>query len=279
MRKIYFVIAWPCLFFAFQASAGNSSWLEKTRLAADQGSSKARFYLGLMYHSGDSVARDKAEAARLYRAAAEQGLALAQFTLGFMRYAGDGVAQDKAEAARLYRAAAEQGLAMAQLNLGNMYTYGDGVAYDPLEALNWLVLAHENHSARPAGSVLSNLSHSEKSGKPHAVTQETLEELKRLVKPDGEADWAAETALRPLAPGDFTNGIGMEFMLIPAGSFMMGAGDETRSRGDVRPRHGVTISKPFFLGKYEVTQKQWESVMGYNISTYKGPDDPAENVA
>jgi formylglycine-generating enzyme required for sulfatase activity len=47
----------------------------------------------------------------------------------------------------------------------------------------------------------------------------------------------------------------------------------------IAPSHHVTISKPFFLGKFEVTQKQWESVMGINPSEFKGQNNPVENVS
>src|SRR4030095_5281239 len=62
----------------------------------------------------------------------------------------------------------------------------------------------------------------------------------------------------------FTNSIGMEFVLIPAGTFKMGSntGDQ-----DERPVHEVTISKAFYLGKYEVTQGQWEAGMGHKPNT------------
>jgi formylglycine-generating enzyme required for sulfatase activity len=60
-----------------------------------------------------------------------------------------------------------------------------------------------------------------------------------------------------------TNSIGMEFVMIPAGAFMMGSDDKDREAGpNEKPRHQVTISKPFHFGKYEVTQAQWEAVMG-----------------
>jgi len=60
-----------------------------------------------------------------------------------------------------------------------------------------------------------------------------------------------------------TNSIGMEFVLIPAGTFEMGSDDRERDASDSeKPRHRVTLSKPFYLGKYEVTQAQWEAVMG-----------------
>src|SRR5438093_1615657 len=52
----------------------------------------------------------------------------------------------------------------------------------------------------------------------------------------------------------FINSLGMVFVLIHAGEFMMGSNDGDY---DERPVHQVRISKPFYLGKYEVTQGQW----------------------
>ena len=55
--------------------------------------------------------------------------------------------------------------------------------------------------------------------------------------------------------------IGMKFKLIPAGTFTMGDGDDA---------HDVTLTKPFKMGVHEVTQAQYEQVMGVNPSKYKG---------
>jgi formylglycine-generating enzyme required for sulfatase activity len=74
----------------------------------------------------------------------------------------------------------------------------------------------------------------------------------------------------------FTNSIGMEFVLIPPGTFKMGS-----DRGDLdeRPVHNVTISKQFYMGKYEVTQGQWQAVMGNNPSLFPGdPKRPVDQV-
>jgi formylglycine-generating enzyme required for sulfatase activity len=70
---------------------------------------------------------------------------------------------------------------------------------------------------------------------------------------------------KPASP--LTNSLGMRFALIPAGEFQMGStsGDE-----DERPVHAVRISKPFYLGTNEVTQDQWEMLMGNNPSQFKG---------
>jgi formylglycine-generating enzyme required for sulfatase activity len=78
----------------------------------------------------------------------------------------------------------------------------------------------------------------------------------------------------------YTNSIGMKFVLIPAGSFMMGEDKNFEETSDWEmPRHQVTISKLFYLGVYEVTQGQWESVMGNNPSKFKGNDKPVEMVS
>ena len=76
----------------------------------------------------------------------------------------------------------------------------------------------------------------------------------------------------------YTNSIGMEFALIPAGSFLLGhhVMDEVQKKGH-RPK--VSISRPFYLGKYPVTQDQWEAVMGSNPAQFKGRNKPVENVS
>jgi|GEM_PF-6652489 len=49
--------------------------------------------------------------------------------------------------------------------------------------------------------------------------------------------------------------------------------------GEGNNSHKVTISKDFYLGKYPVTQSQWEAVMGNNLSNFKGADRPVETVS
>jgi formylglycine-generating enzyme required for sulfatase activity len=63
-------------------------------------------------------------------------------------------------------------------------------------------------------------------------------------------------------------GLDMEFVRIPPGSFSMGS-----TKGNEGPPHEVEISRPFCLGVYEVTQKQWEVVMGPNTVKGKQPGD------
>jgi formylglycine-generating enzyme required for sulfatase activity len=76
------------------------------------------------------------------------------------------------------------------------------------------------------------------------------------------------------------NSIGMEFVLIPAGSFMMGADKNFENAFDNElPKHKVIISKPFYMGIYEVTQEQWVAVMGSNPSRFKERNNPVESVS
>jgi formylglycine-generating enzyme required for sulfatase activity len=78
-----------------------------------------------------------------------------------------------------------------------------------------------------------------------------------------------------------TNSIGMKFMLIPTGSFIMGSPPNEYGRNDDEKQHEVRISKRFYLQTTELTQRQWKRVMGDNPSKFKecGNDCPVENVS
>jgi eukaryotic-like serine/threonine-protein kinase len=97
-------------------------------------------------------------------------------------------------------------------------------------------------------------------------------------------------------PGTMKNPTGMEFVLVPAGTFMMGSSDADvqrvieQSKRDFRdaelsfasekPQHQVTIREEFYLGRYEVTQAEWQAVMGSNPSSLKNCDQcPVEGIS
>lgn len=67
--------------------------------------------------------------------------------------------------------------------------------------------------------------------------------------------------------------------LIPPGSFMMGSPSDENGRSSYEDLHGVVLTKPFYIGVFEVTQKQYELVMGGNPSNYKGNTRPVERVS
>jgi len=85
----------------------------------------------------------------------------------------------------------------------------------------------------------------------------------------------------PNVPGgmEVTNSIGMKLRLIPAGEFMMGSPETESEREDNETQHRVTLTKPFYLGVTEVTQEQYQKVMGTNPSKFKGPQNPVETVS
>jgi sulfatase modifying factor 1 len=72
----------------------------------------------------------------------------------------------------------------------------------------------------------------------------------------------------------YTNSLGMEFVLIPPGTFFMGSPPTEPHRGSSEVRHQVTISRPFYMQTTEVTMKQWHSIMGRRMMMFqKDPED------
>lgn len=89
-----------------------------------------------------------------------------------------------------------------------------------------------------------------------------------------------ENSIENLSSNSLINSIGMEFILIPAGEFDMGSPiREKRRKLWESPVHRVKIEKPFYLGRYPVTQEQWRKVMVNNSSYFKGEKRPVENVS
>lgn len=88
---------------------------------------------------------------------------------------------------------------------------------------------------------------------------------------------------------DLGNGVNLDLVLIPAGKFKMGSNmiaidpfsniKVKQPPSNEVPRHEVTITKPFYIGKYEITQEQWFEIMGNNPSSYKGRKLPVTDVS
>ena len=79
--------------------------------------------------------------------------------------------------------------------------------------------------------------------------------------------------------GEFTNSIGIEFASIPAGKFLMGSPETEKGRDPSETQHEVTLTQGFRMGVHEVTQAQYELVMGQNPSHFKGATLPVETVS
>ncbi len=72
----------------------------------------------------------------------------------------------------------------------------------------------------------------------------------------------------------------LQLVRIPKGGFMMGSSESEKDRKDGELQHYVTISNSFYMGRFEITQGQWNSIMGTNPSHFPGePNRPVENVS
>ena len=77
---------------------------------------------------------------------------------------------------------------------------------------------------------------------------------------------------------DLGNGVTLEMVEIPGGTFIMGSPENEAGRdSDEGPQHQVTVPA-FFMGKYELTQAQYQAIMGSNPSAFKGNNRPVERV-
>ncbi|MBP7050454.1 MAG: formylglycine-generating enzyme family protein [Phycisphaerae bacterium] len=79
-----------------------------------------------------------------------------------------------------------------------------------------------------------------------------------------------------------TRNTGIVLRLIPAGTFTMGSPESEAGRWDEEgPQHEVTLTRAFYCGKFEVTQGQWQQVMGSNPCYFQnaGLDAPVESVS
>ena len=74
---------------------------------------------------------------------------------------------------------------------------------------------------------------------------------------------------------DLGKGIKLDLVLIPVGKFMMGLTNFEYEMFSKKTQHEVTLTKPFYMGKFEVTQEQWEAVMGTGFLWFGG--NPSSN--
>ena len=83
-----------------------------------------------------------------------------------------------------------------------------------------------------------------------------------------------------VAQSQSKDSVGIDFVKIAPDELTMGCSDgDNQCSADEKPAHKVKITKAFEMGKYELTQAQWKSVMNSNPSAIKGDNHPVENVA
>ncbi len=74
-------------------------------------------------------------------------------------------------------------------------------------------------------------------------------------------------------------GVRLDLVLVPAGRFLIGSPAGGQGRYSDEDRKTVAIEKPFWMGKHEVTQEQWEAIMGGNPARFTGTKNPVEGVS
>ena len=153
------------------------------------------------------------------------------------------------DAISIYNKLANDGNAGAQNRMGNFYENGYGVTKDNIQALAWYKKAADQGDMN-AQTALDRLQNN-----PAPSTPNKENEQKR----------------NPAEP---------EMVFVQGGAFWMGCSGEQGKDclKNENPLHSVTVSN-FYIGKYEVTQKQWQQIMGNNPSHFKGDNLPVENVS
>ncbi|MBD2616356.1 SUMF1/EgtB/PvdO family nonheme iron enzyme [Nostoc punctiforme FACHB-252] len=76
---------------------------------------------------------------------------------------------------------------------------------------------------------------------------------------------------------DLGNGVILEMVSIPGGTFIMGS-PNNEGKANERPQHQIKV-REFFMGKYQITQEQYQAIIGKNPSNFKGTNQPVENVS
>jgi len=100
---------------------------------------------------------------------------------------------------------------------------------------------------------------------------------------EGESGPSDVVSAKPRKPGETgtTNSLGMDFVYIEPGTFMMGSPEDEPGRYDDETQHEVTLTQGYYMQTTPVTQGQWEAVMGNNPSRLSncGYDCPVESVS
>jgi formylglycine-generating enzyme required for sulfatase activity len=115
-----------------------------------------------------------------------------------------------------------------------------------------------------------------------ALLQQQLNYNNSSVAHLNEQDWTSISDHSPVLGQSYVanlgGGVKLEMVWIPSGEFMMGSPSSEMERGENELQHKVVLTKGFWMGKYEVTQEQWQQVMRNNPSRFQGVDVPVNSV-
>jgi formylglycine-generating enzyme required for sulfatase activity len=120
---------------------------------------------------------------------------------------------------------------------------------------------------------------SEKQAPEKTAVQSTVQKTKAIPAATIQQKQAAEKAGLPLEKNiDLGSDVNMVVVFIPAGEFEMGSPMQEPERDKDESQHHIKLTKPFYMGKFEVTQIQYRTLIGENPSEFGGDKRPVDNV-
>ena len=155
----------------------------------------------------------------------------------------------------------------------------DSAPHDRRVAVQEAAALSRAHSEEDAGTRAPRAPAPAQLAVPAAVAQGAVSiDAEEAARRQREA--AAELGVPVERTLDLGSGVTMSLVLIPAGEFTMGSppGEEQRAKNE-GPQHRVRITQPFYMGKHQVTQEQFEAVTGANPSCFTDPQNPVERVS
>ncbi len=274
------------------------------RKAAEQGDAWAQNYLGWCYANGCGVAKEEVNASKWYLKAALQGNESAQKTLGIdatqknlleaVRRYGREIALDERRCEAVLKDLCGGDACRREVHLlmcavrsgavGQLLADGNSVPQAVLEARLIKRLRDDfGVSEELAGwsvkSWIIALGLKVPSNDAESRCQVDLATVNEYLVVDLSAGPTASkypvTTLSAVPTGGWTDEYKttkMVFRRIPAGTFTMGSPTDELERSDNETQHQVTLTQPFYIGVFEVTQKQWERVMGTWPSRLDNPN-------
>ena len=151
---------------------------------------------------------------------------------------------------------------------------------DVLETMLQDIPANRYQSATEVLAALSNQKTRVIPSPPPQTSQNPFQEIFQFISPPTNppkppANINSQSSFQE----NLGNGVFLEMIAIPGGTFLMGSPENEAERSsDESPQHQVTVPS-FFMGKYQLTQAQYQAIMGDNPSSFKGNNRPVENVS
>lgn len=268
-------------------------WYQRS---AEKSDAQGMNRLGRLYEIGGGVPRDYAQALQWYLKSADGGCAAAMTAIGSMYENGRAPnrAQDFGEALRWYEKAAKAGDANGMYGLASSYEAGKGTAPDRKLAAEWYGKAAAAGSAQARARLGSDNSalRASAAGKAPDRSSPAVNPADDKKVADAKEAGPPQQSTQPrmfvpptaviAAPRIRTmvnQKDGQIYIWIPPGTSRMGCSDGDEGCGDdEKPARTERVETGFWLGRTEVTQAAFQSVMGENPSAHRGDRFPVENV-